>query len=647
MLILTVLFQYLVLVISAADAEAQSTGDSSGTIIGVSVGLTFAVVLLLGLLYWYLKIERNHDAWKDVLKEAELEADGSKYVILQVQPSASQNAPQQQQQQQQSVSPRESVNKNQQQLQKTVALFHSNPALDAGGDIGNLSTLINMNISPDSTSQSQNVNNNQGNGVIKSVKSTQMYLPNNSGQVLELKDGYGSIRRVQLARPQLVQTSVKIINPTVQSAAASPPKTSAMMQLSSPVNYAPNPVNDPQLQSRIQSQHRVIPQIGFNALPSSFQPQNQMMASSQPGQYSNVLIQGQGQSAGISMNSTLSGQTDNSQDINATMVVKDNGGLPLALPGYMLMLKKDVKLGKSIGKGGSATLYLATLAAEYKQKIPDKQVAVKVLKNVAKEKQDKQMGAFNQEVAIMAYFSKHSSFARLYGYIESPPSIVMKYYAYGALSSFIDKKKGLSFDNWFMHYAYHFACDILAGLQELHRVQIIHNDMKPQNVLVDKTEDRFVAVICDFSIANISGKGLLGVKEFKAAKVRGASLPYASPETIRKLYSEFIGQDVAALGKSTSQTYKLDIYSTSIMLFEVVSRSDAWNFYYDQAKLIKCILEGKRPQWPKDVLKCIDNSKMEGIQRTFQKVRSIIEDGWQEDFLARPSADQMLSRLQM
>lgn len=71
-------------------------------------------------------------------------------------------------------------------------------------------------------------------------------------------------------------------------------------------------------------------------------------------------------------------------------------------------------------------------------------------------------------------------------------------------------------------------------------------------MLVDKTEDRFVAVICDFSIANISGKGLLGVKEFKAAKVRGASLPYASPETIRKLYSEFIGQDVAALGKSTS-----------------------------------------------------------------------------------------------
>lgn len=89
------------------------------------------------------------------------------------------------------------------------------------------------------------------------------------------------------------------------------------------------------------------------------------------------------------MNSTLSGQTDNSQDINATMVVKDNGGLPLALPGYMLMLKKDVKLGKSIGKGGSATLYLATLAAEYKQKIPDKQVAVKVLKNVANEKKDK------------------------------------------------------------------------------------------------------------------------------------------------------------------------------------------------------------------------------------------------------------------
>ncbi len=91
--------------------------------------------------------------------------------------------------------------------------------------------------------------------------------------------------------------------------------------------------------------------------------------------------------------------------------------------------------------------------------------------------------------------------------------------------------------------------DILAGLEEAHQHNIIHCDIKPENILLSLTADKWIGKVTDFGIAktiqdssnNQLGSGYTG------------SPAYMAPERFYGKYS-----------------YACDIYSVGIILYELI-----------------------------------------------------------------------------
>ncbi len=91
------------------------------------------------------------------------------------------------------------------------------------------------------------------------------------------------------------------------------------------------------------------------------------------------------------------------------------------------------------------------------------------------------------------------------------------------------------------------AKQVCEGLTEAHRLGVIHRDLKPQNVMIDKEGN---ARIMDFGIArSVSGKGITG------AGVMVGTPEYMSPEQVES--------------KETDQ--RSDIYSLGVILYEMVT----------------------------------------------------------------------------
>ena len=72
------------------------------------------------------------------------------------------------------------------------------------------------------------------------------------------------------------------------------------------------------------------------------------------------------------------------------------------------------------------------------------------------------------------------------------------------------------------------------GMLEVHRMNIVHLDLKPLNVLMDKQPDEsFVAVVSDFGCANVVGNSKLNsriVKGLATPSTAAFTVPYAAPE---------------------------------------------------------------------------------------------------------------------
>jgi len=189
-----------------------------------------------------------------------------------------------------------------------------------------------------------------------------------------------------------------------------------------------------------------------------------------------------------------------------------------------------------LGKGGMGKVYRAL------DKKLNEEVALKLIKpEIASDK--KTLERFNNELKFARKIA-HKNVGRMYELMEEKRThfITMEYVPGQDLRGLIRQSGQLA-----MGTAVSIAKQTCEGLTEAHRLGVIHRDLKPQNIMIDKEG---MARIMDFGIArSVSGKGITG------AGVMVGTPEYMSPEQVES--------------KETDQ--RSDIYSLGVILYEMVT----------------------------------------------------------------------------
>ena len=187
-----------------------------------------------------------------------------------------------------------------------------------------------------------------------------------------------------------------------------------------------------------------------------------------------------------------------------------------------------------IGVGGMADIYRARDIVE------DRIVAVKILKTEFAGS-DEFLRRFRNESKAIALLS-HPNIVKIYdvGFTDKVQFIVMEYVEGITLKTYIEKKGQLSFKE-----SASIAIQVARGIEAAHNKNIIHRDIKPQNIIIS-TDGK--VKVTDFGIAKATSSNTI------SSDVMG-SVHYASPEQARNGFVD---------GRS-------DIYSLGIVMFEMVT----------------------------------------------------------------------------
>ena len=187
-----------------------------------------------------------------------------------------------------------------------------------------------------------------------------------------------------------------------------------------------------------------------------------------------------------------------------------------------------------VGAGGMSDVYKA------KDHILSRFVAIKVLKQEFSE--DSSFVTKFRAEAQSAAGLEHPNIVNIYdvGSENGLYYIVMEYVEGITLKTYIEKKGQLSFKE-----SASIAIQVARGIESAHNKNIIHRDIKPQNIIIS-TEG--MVKVTDFGIAKATSSNTI------SSDVMG-SVHYASPEQARNGFVD---------GRS-------DIYSLGIVMFEMVT----------------------------------------------------------------------------
>ncbi|KAI3949209.1 hypothetical protein MKW92_041663 [Papaver armeniacum] len=223
----------------------------------------------------------------------------------------------------------------------------------------------------------------------------------------------------------------------------------------------------------------------------------------------------------------------------------------------------DYIVGKQIGSGSFSFVWHG------RHRVHGQEVAIKeiIMDRLSKKLQE----SLVSEIVILKNINhpKHHPIARHHrGRIH----LILEYCKGGDLSMHIQRKGKVAEAT-----AKHFMQQLAAGLQILRQNNVIHRDLKPQNLLLTTNDDQAVLKIADFGFArSLQPRGL-------AETLCGSPL-YMAPEIM-----QFQKYDA-----------KADLWSVGVILYQLVIGKTPFTGN-NQIQLLQNIMKSKELQFPPDI----------------------------------------------
>lgn len=260
-----------------------------------------------------------------------------------------------------------------------------------------------------------------------------------------------------------------------------------------------------------------------------------------------------------------------------------------------MLIAERYEIIEKIGMGGMSDVYRAKC-----HKL-NRFVAVKVLKQEFSENTDF-VSKFRVEAQAAAGLM-HPNIVNVYDVGEESGFhyIVMELVEGITLKKYIEKKARLS-----VKEAVSIAIQVSMGIEAAHNNNIIHRDIKPQNIIISKEGK---VKVTDFGIAKAATSNTI------TSSVMG-SVHYTSPEQVRGGFSD----------------EKSDIYSLGITLFEMLTGRVPFNGETTVAVAIKHIQEQMPsprnfvPEIPISVEQIVMKCTQKSPDRRYQYAPELIED---------------------
>ena len=188
---------------------------------------------------------------------------------------------------------------------------------------------------------------------------------------------------------------------------------------------------------------------------------------------------------------------------------------------------------------------------------------------------------------------------------------ILKYYEEGNLNDVINKY------TLTLGQKHQILIGILKGVAHLHNHHIIHRDLKPQNILMERTETRWVPKLTDFGLSKLADTNE-GAIENSAI---GLSIAYAAPEQIqnRNIRSNV---DLWAVGVCAYQLFVEELPFEASRTLSL----ESWNL-----EISKQIVEGKLsnkintiPEPYRTLIKkCLTVSTIQRVQKADELLRQL------------------------
>jgi eukaryotic-like serine/threonine-protein kinase len=262
-----------------------------------------------------------------------------------------------------------------------------------------------------------------------------------------------------------------------------------------------------------------------------------------------------------------------------------------------MQLSGRYRLDAQIGAGGMSTVYLA-----FDQTL-ERQVAIKLMHREIASDSD-QLERFRREARAVAQLS-HPHIVGVIdaGEDEGRPYIVFEYVEGETLKDRIRRMGRLPMDE-----AIAYAIEISRALGRAHAHNIVHRDVKPQNVLIDAEGS---AKVTDFGIARTLDQDGLTAD----GRVLGTT-DYVSPE-------QALGHDVN--GQS-------DIYSLGIVLFEMLTGDVPFHGENQVSVAMKHVredlpdLQSRRPEASATLASVLDRMTDKDLARRYPDIPTLVAD---------------------